>query len=162
ERTKREVEAARLEQAQTDYERAARAVERLEWVSPQEEEVATAVAAPPAGPIEVYPGATVWLRGISTPGEALAEPDADGAFEAQLGPLRTRVRLDQVEHTGEPVAVDRLVNTTISVSAPIDSGPSIEVRGQTLAEALPKVEKFLERAVRSGRPRVLLIHGKGT
>ena len=38
----------------------------------------------------------------------------------------------------------------------------IEVRGQTLDEALPKVEEFLDHAARNGRARVLLIHGKGT
>ena len=158
ERTKREVEAARLEQAAADYERASRAVERLEWV-PEEPE---APALPPAGPVDVYPGARVWLRGVSTAGEALTEPDEDGAFDLQLGALRTRARLDQVERTGDAAPLERLVHTTIAVSQPVDVGPSIEVRGQTLAEALPRVEEFLDRAVRGGRPRVLLIHGKGT
>ena len=36
------------------------------------------------------------------------------------------------------------------------------MRGQTLDEALPRVEEFLDHAARAGRARVLLIHGKGT
>ncbi len=31
---------------------------------------------PPAGPIDVRPGVTVWLRGMATPGEALSEHTA--------------------------------------------------------------------------------------
>ena len=38
----------------------------------------------------------------------------------------------------------------------------IEVRGQRLDEALPKVELFLDHAARAGKHRVFLIHGKGT
>ncbi len=38
----------------------------------------------------------------------------------------------------------------------------IEVRGQTLDEALPKVETFLDEAFRAGSPRVRVVHGKGT
>ncbi|MSQ42407.1 MAG: endonuclease MutS2 [Dehalococcoidia bacterium] len=156
ERTRREVEAARLEQAQADYARATRAAERIE--------PPPAAAAPPApaGPIEVRPGVTVWLHGMSAAGEALSEPDADGAFTVQFGALRTRARLEQVERTGAPLSAERLRASTIAVSAPPDVGASIEVRGQTLDEALPRIEEFLDRAARGGRARVLLIHGKGT
>ena len=169
ERSRREIEAARLEQARADYARAARAAEHLDLppVVPARagiEEVEGLAPPPlaPLEPIEVYQGATVWLRGISTPGEALTDPDADGAFEVQLGALRTRVRLDQIERTGDPPPLSRMRETTIVISAPLDVGPSIEVRGQTLADALPRVEEFLDHAARGGRPRVLLIHGKGT
>ncbi|MEX2446958.1 MAG: endonuclease MutS2 [Dehalococcoidia bacterium] len=160
-RTRREVESARLEQAQADYERATRAAERVEPAPPP--------AAEPEPPppvydrdIDVRPGATVWLRGVSTAGEALSEPDAGGAFEVQLGSLRTRARLEQVERTGPAAPPTPLRDTRFAVAAPPDPGLSIEVRGQTLDEAIPRVEDFLDRAARSGRPRVLLIHGKGT
>jgi len=56
----------------------------------------------------------------------------------------------------------RMRDTTILVSTPPDVGMSIEVRGQRLDEALPRVEEFLDHAARNGRARVLLIHGKGT
>ena len=36
------------------------------------------------------------------------------------------------------------------------------MRGQTLDEALPKIEKFLDDGFRAGLPRLRVVHGKGT
>ena len=164
ERTKRDVESARLDQARADYERAARAAERIS-------------APPPPAPVlddlppllrvpaelhDVRPGGLVWLRGMNTPGEVLGEPDEHGMFSVQFGSIRTNARLEQVERTGDQPPVARIRDTTIAISTPPDVGISIEVRGQRLDEALPRVEEFLDHAARNGRGRVLLIHGKGT
>ena len=45
---------------------------------------------------------------------------------------------------------------------PSYAAEEIEVRGQTLDEALPKVEQFLDAGFRAGVPRLRVIHGKGT
>ena len=104
-------------------------------------------------------GSRVWLRGIGSPGEALSEPDAAGEFEVQLGALRTRVRLVQVERIEQPDGeVIVAIRTPPAPSAP----EQIEIRGQIVAEALPSVEAFLDDAARAGRERVRIIHGKGT
>jgi DNA mismatch repair protein MutS2 len=47
-------------------------------------------------------------------------------------------------------------------SAPAYASEEIEVRGQTLDEALPKIEKFLDDGFRAGVPRMRVVHGKGT
>ncbi len=157
ERTRREVEAARIEQARADLERAKSAADRINLPEPVPDLRPLPM---PDGPIEVYPGATIWLRGVSTPGEALGEPDEDGAFEVQLGSLRTRVRMEQVERTGTaPPAAP--VRTRMVSEAPLVSD-SIEIRGQRIDEAMPQVEDYLDHAARSGRARVRVIHGKGT
>ena len=36
------------------------------------------------------------------------------------------------------------------------------MRGQTLDEALPRVERFLDEGFRAGVPRLRVVHGKGT
>jgi DNA mismatch repair protein MutS2 len=45
---------------------------------------------------------------------------------------------------------------------PAHLSDEIEVRGQTLDEALPRVEQFLDQAFRAGSPRLRVVHGKGT
>ena len=163
-RTKREVESARLEQARADYERAIRAAERIHEPPPPVaalEELPAILAAPPAA-YEVRPGGLVWLRGMTAAGEVLGEPDEHGTFPVQFGSIRTNARLEQVERTGDQPPVQRMRDTVIAMSTPPDVGVSIEVRGQRLDEALPRVEEFLDHAARNGRQRVLLIHGKGT
>ena len=159
ERTRRRVEAARLEQAAADLERAQAAAAEL---------APAPVEAPPrppptAAPAVVERGRAVWLRGVGTPGEALSAPDESGEFEVQLGALRTRVRLEQVERTeqaGPPA--QRAVPATTAPPPPAAVPDEIEVRGRTVDDALPAVEQFLDHAARAGRQRVCVIHGRGT
>ena len=165
-RARREVESARLEQAAADLERAREAAAALapepppgppgdDSPAPRERIGARAPRTLP----EPELGSRVWLRGIGSPGEALSEPDAAGEFEVQLGALRTRVRLAQVERIEQPDGeVIVAIRTPPAPSAP----EQIEIRGQIVAEALPSVEAFLDDAARAGRERVRIIHGKGT
>ncbi|MCC6237903.1 MAG: Smr/MutS family protein [Dehalococcoidia bacterium] len=182
-RMRRRVEAARLEQAAADLERAQRAAAALAPVAPPIEapapteaaptEAAPAAASPaprrrprphrptPPDLTTIAPGQVVWLRGIPSPGEALTTPDAEGEFDVQLGPLRTRVRVQQVERTGNgKVGVDFAMRTYIAPTP--DVGTEIEVRGQRLDEALPQVERFIDQASAAGLHRVRVIHGRGT
>ena len=162
-RTRREVESARLEQAGADLERARAAAAALAPDPPPD-------PAPPAPPPDSpragaaalpapEPGSRVWLRGIAAPGEALDAPDAAGEFGVQLGALRTRVRLPQVERIEQP---DGAVFGAVRLPQPPQAPEQLEVRGQAVAEALPAVEAFLDAAARSGRGRVRIVHGKGT
>jgi DNA mismatch repair protein MutS2 len=154
-RTRRQVEAARLEQATAELERARRAVEALQ---PEPEPPPLPVRAD--GPLVVAPGYSVWLRGIASPGEALGTPDAAGEFDVQLGALRTRVRVQQVERSAPPGAAPPPRTSVPTLTVPV--ADEIEVRGKTLDEALPRVEEFLDLAARAGKHRVYVIHGKGT
>jgi DNA mismatch repair protein MutS2 len=38
----------------------------------------------------------------------------------------------------------------------------IEVRGQTVDEALPEIDQYLDRAYRAALPWVRIVHGRGT
>jgi DNA mismatch repair protein MutS2 len=102
----------------------------------------------------------VWLRGVPTPAEALSEPDRRGELDVTLGALRARVRVDQIVRVEAPAA--RKPEITAIPLAPVNLRDEIEVRGQTLDEALPRVEQFLDQAFRAGSPRLRVVHGKGT
>ena len=164
EKSRKEIESARLAQAEADFDRAEEAAAKLR---PEPEVESPAIASfepPPALPVEqdeivVTPGATVWLRGVGVPGEALSDPDDRGEFDVQLGALRTRVRLEQVQSTAEPADDE---GGKLRLPATPWAPSEIEVRGQRIDEAIPRLEQFLDAAARSGHGRVRLIHGRGT
>ena len=109
--------------------------------------------------LAIWPGATVWLRGVSVPGEALGYPDQRGDFEVQLGALRTPRARRAGAGNGRARCPDRRA-TTPPTGALVTS--EIEIRGQRLDEAVPLVEQFLDAASRSGHGHVRVIHGRGT
>jgi DNA mismatch repair protein MutS2 len=113
-----------------------------------------------AEPEQIGPGYQVWLRGVPAPAEALSAPDRRGELDVILGSLRARVRAEQVVRVERP-APRRPEHTPVPPPPPLFA-EEIEVRGQTLDEALPKVEMFLDQAFRAGSPRLRVVHGKGT
>ncbi len=165
-RARRRVEVARLEQAAADLERAQALAASLGPPAP-----------PPEGrparrrmrvvervdPTALRPGHSVWLRGISLPGEVLSEPDEDGEFEVRLGSLRTRVRMQQVERTEPRPPAEAVAAAGVRTAPPVEMVRNeIEVRGQRLDEAVPAVDRYLDQAARAGYSRVRVIHGRGT
>ncbi len=112
-------------------------------------------------PEQVKPGFQVWLQGVPTPAEALTAPDARGELDVSLGALRARVRIEQVVRV-ERQAGKAVAPRTLLPPPPAAAAEEIEVRGQTLDEALPLVEGFLDQGFRAGVPRLRVVHGKGT
>ncbi len=119
-------------------------------------------------PEEIQAGDLVWVEGYDRYGEALSAPNARGEVELHMGPLRGRVRIDQVERVQRPKhgdghgPRDRDKGVTTSVSE-IEAPPlELEVRGQTVDEAIPVVDQYLDQAYRAALPFVRIIHGRGT
>ena len=113
----------------------------------------------PPDPTRITPGDVVHLRGLDQPGEALSALEADGMIAIQLGALHTRVRAEQIERIGgsRPEQSDAR-----PLPPPPSPGARIELRGQTVDEALPNVATFLDQAYRAGERRLEVVHGKGT
>jgi DNA mismatch repair protein MutS2 len=116
-------------------------------------------AGPPPASIRI--GDMVWLRGMDQWAEALGVPE-DGDVEVRFGPLRSRVKLAQVERVQRPAPSKAEGYVTTNVSPPRAVPPEIEVRGQTIDEAIPTVEQYIDEAFRAGLPWARIIHGKGT
>ncbi|MCH8162276.1 MAG: endonuclease MutS2 [Chloroflexi bacterium] len=118
-------------------------------------------------PKEIQQGDLVWISGYDRYGEALGPPNDRGEVELHMGPLRGRVRLDQVERVqrpkhgeGQPSKVKDSVTMNLSE---VEAPPlELEVRGQTVDEAIPTVDQYLDQAYRAALPFVRIIHGRGT
>jgi DNA mismatch repair protein MutS2 len=117
----------------------------------------------PAGPppASIRTGDMVWLRGMDQWAEALSEPEGS-EVEVRFGPLRSRVKLAQVERVQRPAPSKAEGYVTTNVTPPRAVPPEIEVRGQTIDEAIPTVEQYIDEAFRAGLPWARIIHGKGT
>jgi DNA mismatch repair protein MutS2 len=108
---------------------------------------------------QIKPGVEVWLQGIPMPAEVLTEPDRRGEIDVTFGGLRARVGVGQVVRVG-PKASPLPQRSVIPL--PPAAPEQIEVRGQTLDDAIPRIEKFIDDGFRAGVPRLRVVHGKGT
>jgi DNA mismatch repair protein MutS2 len=108
---------------------------------------------------QIKPGVEVWLQGIPMPAEALTEPDRRGEIDVTFGGLRARVGVGQVVRVGPRSSP--LPQRPVVPLPPVAS-EQIEVRGQTLDDAIPRIEKFIDDGFRAGVPRLRVVHGKGT
>ena len=115
------------------------------------------MARPKAASIQT--GDEIFLEGIAQAGQALGPVDEQGQVEVLLGSLRTRVPLSQVERAGRGEPSRGSVHYSLH---PVAAGSRLEVRGQTLDEAIPALESFLDQAYRAGLQRLEVVHGKGT
>jgi len=164
----READRQKLVAAQAKLAAAADAARKLAEKAarprPERRRREPAKAHVPAGPppSSIQEGDLVWLRGMDRFGEALGPPDAKGEVELRLGGLRSRVRLSQVERVQRPAPSKAHGEITTHVAPARAVPPEIEVRGQTVDEAMPTVEQYIDEAFRAGLPWARIIHGKGT
>ena len=155
-------------------ERLAKALERrkqIEEKRPPSRPKPPKRAPAPAGPRpeEIEPGDLVWIAGYDRYGEALSAPDERGEVELHLGPLRGRVRLEQVERVQRPKHGEEGQGSRVMGQGPAPPQPAVEapaaeleVRGQTVDEALPTIDQYLDRAYLARLPWVRIVHGRGT
>jgi DNA mismatch repair protein MutS2 len=117
---------------------------------------------PTVAPETVQAGDLVWLRGLDRYGEAVGPPDERGEFEVRLGALHSRVSLAQVERVQRPHHKGTRPEPIPAVPPAPAVEPEIEIRGQTIDEALPALDKYLDDAYRAGLGSVRIVHGRGT
>ena len=100
---------------------------------------------------------------------ALSESDA----EVQVGSVRVRARLSEIERKSGAQTIDDRPQTMVHGPSSIVRGPSstvetkspgieLSLRGKLVEDGLDELEKYLEKAYSAGLPFVRIIHGKGT
>ena len=183
ERTREEMESelqqarARLREAVRDMQRAERLTvfERATAVEAAQEQVAQVEEAvqkvqrrqrkPRRGPLPpIQPGDRIYLLDVPTPGEALSAPDTEGELDVQLGSLRARINVKQVERVEKRDTEQETRDTGgYRVASPVSPvSPELDLRGLTVDEALLLIDQRLDEAARSGLGELRIIHGKGT
>ena len=87
----------------------------------------------------------------------------DGTVLVQAGIIKTRVPLENVRLLSKRQLKKKNPTRTVTknVSTP-ETSSSLDLRGQTVEEALMEVDNFLDRASRMHLYQVTIIHGKGT
>jgi DNA mismatch repair protein MutS2 len=107
-------------------------------------------------------GETVWVRTINTEGQ-ITELSAEEA-EVQIGRMRVRAGLGDLERR---TRLDRKIAQAEKRRDPLppraaSPGIELDMRGQLVEDALPRLEEYLDAAYMAGLPFVRIIHGKGT
>jgi len=114
-----------------------------------------AAAPPPSRPIR--DGDTVWVARLGTEGTVITV--AGDSAEVQVGPARSRVPLAQLELRSGPEPEPEPAGPALAApSVPIQ----LDLRGNTVQDALELLERHLDAASLSNLPWVHVVHGKGT
>lgn len=111
---------------------------------------------PDEGPLKL--GDWVRLRDSDTQGKIIDISDKTGIIEA--GEIRLRVRLDQVTRIAAPTGPKKTKSQNIRVGT-IDAKMEVNVMGMRVEEALPEVDRMLDKALVAGFHRFRILHGKG-
>ncbi|MEE8162830.1 MAG: endonuclease MutS2 [Anaerolineae bacterium] len=178
EKTRHEILSAAREEAQQKLEEVRAELRTIraglgmtavtqEWVAQAEDRLAS-LEPEPVEPIvqrrfkpkeTLSLGDTVWVAGLGASGEITELLDDEA--EVQVGPFRIRAKVGDLElrqRAAQPEVRERLVSVS-EVSSP---GLELNLRGQTVEEVMPRLDKYLNDAYLAGLHQVRIIHGKGT
>ncbi|SFP66869.1 endonuclease MutS2 [Caldicoprobacter faecalis] len=112
---------------------------------------------------EVRLGETVYISTLGQKGQVLTLPDDNGEITVQVGIMKVAVKLSDIRRVDEG---DDAATAVMSAKKPSPRmtavSPEIDLRGQTVDEALLNVDKYLDDAFLAGLKQVTIIHGKGT
>jgi DNA mismatch repair protein MutS2 len=143
-----------LAEAEAELQRRVQQLASLpESVTPASQQVST-------GPLQV--GDVVWVPSLHSTGR-ITELDADSEMaEVQIGAFRIRLPIAQLEFRAR--AMEAPATTMLDINRLVHPSPGLELdlRGQTVEEVLPRLDKYLDDAYLAGLPWVRIIHGKGT
>ncbi|MCL2498458.1 MAG: endonuclease MutS2 [Symbiobacteriaceae bacterium] len=125
--------------------------------------------------LDMNVGDTVWLRRYECEGIILAPLNEKGELPVQAGAMKLSVPLDEVgllnrqarrsRRAGDISEVQRAAAASNRelVQAKSDVVKiELDLRGQTLDEAIEAVAKFLDDSYLGNYPKVRIIHGRGT
>ena len=121
-------------------------------------------------PRAVVAGDTVQLMDMGLKAVVMKAADNQGMVEVQAGAIRTRTHVSNLrlyeskraEKKGRTVPVAGMKVSGLTSRMERQVHTDLDLRGQTVEEALLEVDRFIDNAILCGLERVTVIHGKGT
>lgn len=111
-------------------------------------------------------GDAVKVLSLNVKGTISSKPDAKGMVFVQMGILRSKVALSDLQLIDEPVITGPSLQRTgagkIRMNKSASISPEINLLGKTVDEAVAELDKYLDDAYLSHLASVRIVHGKGT
>ena len=115
---------------------------------------------------DIKPGDTVRVVSMNLKGTVNSRPDSKGNLFVQMGIIRSKVNIADLELIDEPVITSQSMQQTgsgkIKMSKSASVSSEINLLGKTVDEAVSLLEKYLDDASIAHLKSVRIVHGKGT
>lgn len=114
-------------------------------------------------PKNLKEGETVKLINLNQIGTVITPPDSDGNLVVQVGIMKVTVSVTTIERTKDKSKSATTAKTKTMIKSKSKSIKNeIDLRGNSLEEAILDVDKYLDDVYIAGLGQVHIIHGKGT
>ena len=117
-------------------------------------------------PKDLSLGDTVQVLSMNLKGTVSSHPDSKGFLFVQMGIIRSKVHISDLELVDEPVintpGLSRTGAGKIRMSKSTSVSTEINLLGKTVDEAVAELDKYLDDAYIAHLPSVRIVHGKGT
>ena len=117
-------------------------------------------------PKDISLGDSVRVLSLNVKGTISSKPDAKGMVYVQMGILRSKVALSDLELIDEPVITGPSLQKTgagkIRMNKSASVRTEINLLGKTVDEAVAELDKYLDDAYLAHLSSVRVVHGKGT
>ena len=115
-------------------------------------------------PRKLQKGDAVQLLDVGTAGVVISDADKKGSYQIQAGTLKmwvpeSNLRLVEKQQSKKPVGKSL---RTVKSKAERNVKTELDLRGQTVEEALMELDMFIDNAVMTNVNVISIIHGKGT
>nr|WP_297883403.1 endonuclease MutS2 [uncultured Blautia sp.] len=115
---------------------------------------------------DIHPGDSVKVLSMNLKGTVGSRPDSKGYLFVQMGIIRSKVHLSDLELVDEPVITTPSLQKTgagkIRMSKSSSISTEINLLGRTVDEAIAELDKYLDDAYIAHLKSVRIVHGKGT
>lgn len=117
-------------------------------------------------PQDLSLGDSVKVMSLNVKGTVSSKPDSKGMLFVQMGILRSKVHISDLQLIDEPVITEPALSRTgagkIKMNKSASVRTEINLLGKTVDEAVSELDKYLDDAYLAHLSSVRIVHGKGT